>query len=158
MFVLLPTIGWAWPALLPLAGAVASALGYQAFSQPKGILRGRLSNTMDKMRREVVPLDAVLANVIAEELGNEERLMFKRDEIILIFRKDARGKFFVEVSGPAEKTALDLKMRAEEFAAEMVKKFAYHRIAEQLTRRGAVVFEETVEDNGRVTMKARQWR
>ena len=157
MIVILPMLGWAWPALLPIIGATASALGYKTFSDPKGILRGRLTRRMEKMRREKVALDSVLADVIAEELGNEERLMFERDEFILVFRKDARGKFFVEVSAPSDRTALDLKIRAEEFARELVKKFAYHKIAEQLTRAGANVYEEDVQPNGRITLRARKW-
>jgi len=158
MIFIIPAIGWAWPALLPLAGAAASALGYKTFSDPKGIVCGRLTRKLERMRRESVALDSVLTEVIAEHLGNEERLMFTREDLILVFRKDARGKFFVDVAGPREKTALDLKIRAEEFARELIKKFAYHKIAEQLTRAGATIYEEQVEDNGRITMRARQWR
>lgn len=144
--------------MLPLIGGAAAALGYKEFSNPKGALRGRLSNKLDKIRREIVPLDSVLAEVISEEIGDEERLMFERDDYTLVFRKDARGKFFVEVSGPTERTALDLKIRAEEFACELVKKFAYNKIAEQLTRTGATVVDEKIESNGRITLTARKWR
>lgn len=158
MLVILPTIGWAWPALLPIAGATAAALGYRTLSRPtKGVARSQLTRQLENMRREVVALDSVLAEVIAEELGNEERLNFERDDLILVFRKDAGGKFFVEVNGPANRPALDLKIRAEEFARELVKKFAYHKLAEQLTRAGATIVEEEVEENGRITLRARRW-
>lgn len=158
MFVVLPTIGWVWPSVVPLVAGVASALGYKMLSAPKGRLRGKLTRQLENIRREVVPLDSVLAEVIAGEVGEEERLIFQRDDFLLVFRKDARGKFYVEVSGPAEKTALDLKLRAEAFARELVRKFAYHKIAEQLTRRGAVVVEEDIMPSGRVTMKVRTWK
>jgi hypothetical protein len=157
MIVLLPTLGWVWPALAPLVGSVAAALGYREFADPKGILRGRTTRLLERMRLERVALDEVLANVIAEELGNEERLIFERDEMILVFRKDARGKFFVDVLGPREKSALDLKIRAEEFAAELIKKFAYNRLASQLTRTGAVIVSEEVAESGRITLTARRW-
>lgn len=78
--------------------------------------------------------------------------------MILVFRKDARGKFFVEVLGPRKATAYNLKIRAEEFARELVKKFAYHRLAEQLARTGAVVVSEEVAESGRITLTARKWR
>lgn len=158
MLVILPMIGWAWPALLPIAGAVAGALGYKVLTDPKGPLRGAVTRQLETMRRETVALDQVLADVIAEEIGTEERLMFQRDDFILVFRKDARGKFFVEVSGPAEKTALDLKTRAEEFARELVRKFAYNRLAQQLQRAGATVVQEDVAEDGRITLQARRWR
>jgi hypothetical protein len=158
LFVITPMIGWTWPAVWPIATAVAAGMGYKRFSDSKGALRGRTTRKLEQLRREVVPLDGVLADVIGEELGNEERIQFQRDELILVFRKDARGKFFVEVAGPADKAALDLKLRAEAFAVEMVKKFAYHKLAEQLVRTGAVVYEERIEENGRITLRARKWR
>jgi hypothetical protein len=158
LIIILPTIGWAWPALMPLAGAVASALGYKTFSDPKGLLRGQTTRLMENMRLESVPLDRVLAEVVSDEIGNEERLLFNREDLVVVFRKDARGKFFVDVLGPRAKSALDLKIRGEEFAREMVAKFAYHKIAEQLARTGAAVVDEQVESSGRVTLRARKWR
>jgi hypothetical protein len=158
MLVLLPTLGWAWPALAPLVGSVAAALGYREMANPQGLLRGKVTRSLENMRREAVALDEVLAEVIAEEVGNEERLLFEREDMILVFRKDARGKFFVEVLGPRTATAYNLKIRAEEFATELVKKFAYHRLAEQLARTGAVVVSEEVSESGRITLTARKWR
>ena len=158
MLVIMPTIGWAWPALAPLAGAVAGALGYKVFSEPKGIVRGGISNRLDQMRREQVAMDSILTEVVAEELDAEERLLFERDDLILVFRKDGRGKFFVEVLGPREQSALNLKLRAEEFATELVRKFAYHRIQEQLARIGASVVEERVDEQGRIELRARRWQ
>ena len=143
--------------MVPLVGAAAAALGYKEFSDPKGILRGRLSNKLDHWRRERVALDTVLAEVIAEDLGNEERLMFQREDLVLVFRKDARGKFYVEIAGPDTHTALELKIRGEEFAVELVKKFAYNKVAEQLARAGAEVVEEKVEENGAITLNLRRW-
>lgn len=156
--VLTPAIGWAWPALLPILGAVASALGYKHFSEPKGILRGVLSQEMDGLRIERVALETVLAEVIAEEIGTEERLVLKRGEITLIFRKDALGKFYVDVMGPVAISALELKLLGEEFARELVKKFAYHKITEQLERVGTAVIEEKVEPDERVVLRMRRWQ
>jgi hypothetical protein len=156
--VLLPTIGWAWPALGPIVTTVAAGLGYSKMGTPTGRLRGRVSQEMDAIRIETVALDSVMADVVSEEVGREERLVFKKDDLTLVFRKDARGKFFVEVAGPSATLGQDLRRRGKEFAQDLVKKFAYHRLAEQLTRAGATIVEEKVEDNGRVTLSARKWR
>jgi hypothetical protein len=157
LFVITPMMGWTWPALWPIATVVAAGMGYKKLSDPKGRLRGETTLLMEKMRREVVSLDESLTEVIGEEIGNEERIQFQRDDFILVFRRDARGKFFVEVSGPRDKPALDLRIRAEEFADEIIRKFAYNKVVEQLTRAGANVFDEKVEKNGRITLRARKW-
>lgn len=159
IFVLTPLVGWTWPALAPILGAAAAALGYKALTDPnKPVLQGRLTKQMEEIKRVKVPLDSVLADVIAEDLGHEERMAFQHEDIVLVFRKDARGKFYVEVSGPAKYTGTQLQIRAEDFAREIVKKFAYHKMVEQIERRGATVVEESVEADGRIVVKARQWR
>lgn len=159
IFVLTPLVGWTWPALLPLLGATAAALGYKALTDPEQqLLRGKKTRQLEEIKRVTLPLDSVLTDVISEDLGAEQRMSFKHDDVVLVFRKDARGKFFVEVSGPASYTGTQLQIRAEDFAREIVRKFAYHKMVEQLERRGATVVEETVEADGRIVVKARQWR
>ena len=159
IIVVIPTIGWAWPALWPLAIAAGAALGYKAMSEQRADswIRNRLASKLDAIRRVSVPIDAVLADVIAEDLGAEERLAFERDDFLLVFRKDARGKFFVEVSGPRECTALNLKIRGEEFAREVAQRFAAHKMTELMERRGAVILTEEVKEQGKIELTGREW-
>lgn len=156
--VLTPAIGWAWPALLPILSSVAASLGFQKFSHPTGMLRGGVSNEMDQLRIERVALDSVLADVIAEEIGTEKRLTLKRDDIVLVFRKDALGKFHVDVMGPNSRTAMELKALGEQFAVELVQKFAYNKIITQLERTGVTVIDEKVEPDGRIILRTRKWQ
>lgn len=159
IYVLTPIVGWTWPALVPLLGATAAALGYQALTEPgKPVLKGRLTKKLEEIKRVTMPLDSMLTDVISEDLGVEERMTFKDGDIRLVFRKDAKGKFFVEVSGPHKFTGTQLQIRAEDFAREIIRKFAYHKMVEQIERRGATVVEESVEDDGRIVVKSRQWR
>lgn len=162
IYILTPTVGWAWPALAPIVGSAAAALGYEILD-PDGRIKvlpqkSLMQRKADQLRWVTLSLDEVVADVVSEELGNEERLSFQRDDFRLVFRKDAAGKFFIDVVGPKEKTVLDLRIRGEEFAREVVKKFAYHKMIEQIERRGATVIDEQVQTNGEVHLKARQWR
>lgn len=158
MIVFLSTLGWAWPAVAPIVGSVAAGLGYKIMAEPTGALRGRLTNKLENMRRETVPLDAGQTEALAGELQDEERLIFERGEMILVFRKDARGKFFVEALGPVRQSAMNLKTEAAAFAGEIIRKFAYNRLAGQLQRYGGEVVAEETELNGRVTLTVRRWK
>lgn len=159
IIVVLPTIGWSWPAVLPILTAAAAGLGYKKLTETgsKGWLRGRLNKKLENIRRVTISLDEVLTEVISEDIGNEERISFQRDDILLVFRKDARGKFYIDVSGPKTQTALNMKIRGEEFARELIQKFAYHKMIEQMQQRNAVVVEETETENGDLVIKTRQW-
>lgn len=154
---LTPAIGWAWPALVPLIGSVASALGYKVFSDPKGIVRGVMSERLDNVRLERVTLAAAQVEVISESLGKEERITLTREQVVLVIRKDATGKFIIEVMGPKSMSSIELKSIGEEFARELVQKFAYHKINEQMERAGVTVLEEKVEADGKIVMQARKW-
>jgi hypothetical protein len=160
LFVVLPTIGWSWPALAPIAAGVAAAMGYRSLTkgQLRDLLDGRLNARLHATRRHSLAIDSVLTEVIAEDLGAEERMAFERDGVTIVFRKDGRGKFHVDAVGPATETTLSLKIRGEEFARELVKKFAYHKMIEQIQKRGATVVEETVKENGDIVLLNRQWR
>ena len=159
IFFLAPVIGWSWPALAPILTAAAAAMGYKKLTEggSNRWLRGKLTKKLENLRRETVALDSVLTEVIAEDLGTEERMAFQRDDILLIFRKDTRGKFFIDVSGPRKLTGNNLRIRGEEFARELVKKFAYHKMVEQIERRGATIVEEEIRDNGDIVLQTRQW-
>lgn len=160
VFFMTPIIGWTWPALVPILTAAGAGLGYKMLNKAgeRAFLRGKTSKQLDQIKRVTLPLDTVLSDIISEDLGNEERLQFTKDDIMIVFRKDARGKFFVDVSGPRKHTKLDLEIRGEEFATELIRKFAFHKMVEQIERRGATVVEEEVKEDGSITIRARQWR
>lgn len=159
IFVVAPTIGWTWPALLPLVTAVAAAKGYQKLTDGSldQILKSKLTTQLENLRRVEIPIDSVLAEVIAEDIGADERIAFRNDDFQLIFRKDVRGKFHVEVSGPKECSTLNLKIRGEEFAREVVRKFAYHKMVELMEKRSATIVEEETLSTGETVMTGRQW-
>ena len=157
IFVISPIIGWTWPALLPIAAAAAGAMGYKTYSGPAR--KTKLTRKLENLRREVVPLERELAEVVSDEVGNEERLNLERDGIVLVFRKDAQGKFFIEVVADKRKMSREqMRHLGQEFARELIKKFAYHKIAEQLERAGVEVVAEEVQDDGRIRLNARRWR
>ncbi len=157
VFLVVPVAGFTWPALVPVVAATAAALGYKVLTESKGWLRGRITGQLENLRRESLSLDAVLTEVIAEDVGREERMQFQKEDLLLVFRRDGRGKFHIDVVGTRDHTALDLRTRGEEFARDLIRRFAYHKLTEQLERRGATVVAEEVEENGRIRLRLRQW-
>jgi hypothetical protein len=158
--VVVPLLGWSWPSLLPIAVAAAAGFGYKRLSgmDEKAWLRGRLTKHLEQLRRVSIPLDEVIADVVGEEVGRDERLVFERDELRLIFRRDPRGKFFVDVLGPRSASALLLRREAEAFANSLVKEFVYNRVMREMEARGINVVKETVEaESGDIVLEARRW-
>ena len=159
MFFLTPILGWSWPALTPILVATAGSLGYSLAT--KRVLAKRALTRLEKQlldRRTVeIPLDEYLKDLVSEQVGYEEELQFEKDDLVLTFGHDARGKFFVRVTGPKERTAADLQITGEQFARALIQQFAYNRIAAEFDRRGIQVVEGTMDEEGNVVLLARRW-
>jgi hypothetical protein len=161
IFVISPLLGWTWPSLVPLAIAAAAGLGYKQLTRTdeKGWARGKLTREMENLRIVSVPVDELVADVVAEEVGRDERLIFERDDYRLIFRRDPRGKFFTDVMGPKITPAQTLRNEALAFAQELVQEFVYNRVMREMEERGINIVEESVDtESGDIILEARRWK
>jgi hypothetical protein len=156
---LTPAIGWSWPALTPIVTAAAALLGFKRLTGrgKKDWLRGKITADIENLRTIIIPISEIVADAVAEEIGREERLDFEKGDILLTFRKDVRGKLFVEVTGRRTSTRMDLLQRGQEFAATLVQQFSHNKIAKELDRRGVQIVEEEVRENGDIVLRTRRW-
>ncbi len=159
IIVITPIIGWSWPALLPIISAAAGYVGFVKFTSTDNSawLKGKIAKEIESLRTVTIPLDEILTDVVSEEIGREERLDFRKEDIVLTFRKDIHGKFFIEVTGARTKTARELRQIGDEFARELIQLFAHNRIARELDRRGVQVVEETTNEDGAIVLRIRKW-
>lgn len=159
IIIITPILGWTWVMLSPLVMATAGALGYKALTGDtlNDWLQKELANELKNLRKVRVPLEEVAADIVAEEMGREERLDFTKNNIVLTFRKDAHGKFFVEVTGPKTLTMPELLNMGDEFARTIVQQFSHHRIARELDMRGVHIVGEEVAENGDIIIQTRKW-
>jgi hypothetical protein len=159
LFVLTPILGWSWPALTPILVATAGSLGYGLITT--GVKsRHRLTKLDAQLlnRRTVeIQLEEFLKDIVAEQLGYEEVLHFEKEDFVVAFGHDARGRFFIRVTGPKQRSAVELRLAGEEFARTIIQQFAYNRIAAELDRRGIQLVEETVDEEGNMVLQARRW-
>ncbi len=160
IFVLTPTVGWAFPLLWPILMSTAGALGYKLYTSTAddAPLRGRLTAAMKKLRTERLALDELVTGVVAEDVGRDQVLRFVRDDITLVFKRDARGKFSIEVMGPDSRTAAELRALGEEFAYQLIQQFAYNRVMTEMERRGINVVSEHRDEEGNIILEMRRWK
>ena len=161
LYVIAPTLGWSWPSLIPVAIAAAAGYGYKKLTDQdeKAWLRGRLTRELENLRLVSVPIDELVADAIGEEIGRDERLIFKKDDFRLIFRRDVRGKFFVDVLAPRTVYRKKIQAEAQAFARELVQEFVYNRVVSEMEARGInVVGEKVEEESGDIVLQARRWR
>ena len=159
IFVIAPIVGWSWIMISPLIMASAGALGYKVLTGRKlnNWLQKELHNELRNYRRVELPLDEVLTDVVAEEIGREERLDFTKNDMLLTFRKNALGKFQVTITGPKSMTTMKLKQEGDEFARMLIQQFSHSRIAKELDQRGVHIVGEEITEDGDIILRTRKW-
>jgi hypothetical protein len=159
IFVLTPTVGWSLPLVWPIVMSVAAALGYKTFTSTAddAPLRGKLTAALKRARIVKLQLDELVTGVVADEVGRDQVLRFVRDDITLVFKRDARGKFSIEVMGDQKHTPQELRALGMEFAFALIQQFAYNRVVTEMEKRGATVVGEEVDKEGNIVLKMRRW-
>lgn len=168
IYVVVPTIGWSWPALLPLAILAAAKVGYDVAQDPErnGLPSlDRVKNRLRDTRFLSIPLSELLSErgtqlnfePIAEGLASDQMLHFQRGDSTLVFRKDTRGVFHVDMIAPERRSKKELRAEAAAFAAELVQSFAVNKVVTELEKTNATVVEEERTGDGDVVLKLRRW-
>lgn len=159
LIVITPIVGWSMPALAPFATAVAGYLGFSKLTgRGQGAWgQGELEERLQSQRLVTLPLRTDTVEPVAEELKHDEFLRFQREDITLIFRKDERGQFHVDVMGPKKRTTRELHAIGQEFAVELIQEFAHSRLVRELDRKGITVVEEERAENGDLVLRTRKW-
>lgn len=159
IFILTPTVGWAMPLVWPLVLTVAGALGYQQLTSTAdgAVLRGELNRELNSLKTVTLNLDSVVKEMVADEVGREQILRFQKGEVVVVFKRNLRGKFAIEVSGPETMTRRQLEQSGYEFAGTLVQQFAYNKMAAEMERRGANIIGEEINENGDIVLKLRRW-
>ncbi len=159
LYILAPTIGWAAPLVWPLVLTAAGALGYKQLTSvaDNAPLRGEANSAMTAQKVVEIPLETQVIDAVEEEVGRDQVLRFVKGDIVVVFKRDLRGKFSVQVSGPDTMTRRELEFAGREFLGAVVQQFAYNKMAEQMERRGTNIIGEEVNEEGDIVLKLRRW-
>lgn len=159
IFILTPTIGWATPLIWPVILAVAGAMGYKQLTSTseKALLRGELNSQLNSIKSIEIAIEQQVSDTVEGEVGRDQVLRFTKGDIIVTFKRDLRGKFTIQVSGPDTMTRRELYFLGQEFLGAITQQFAYNKMAQEMERRGANIVGEEVNENGDIVLKLRRW-
>ena len=157
IWIVTNALGWSFPALTPIVTAAAGLLGYQQIPKlpQSSRLRGRLNPRLANLRMIEIPIDRT--EVISERLGREQELIFQKEDLLLVFRKDERGRFSIRLIGPKKMTHLALENLGREFVRLIIRKYTLQRITEELERRGISIAEVRLNERGEQEIISRKW-
>lgn len=151
--VLTPIIVASWPAISAAVVAAAASLGFTVAQELAQ--EGRAQGGEDTDR--TVTLDVPHSEVVTGTLGRDQRIRVTRDGITAEFRRDARGRAAVCVTG-AGCSAEQLRAIGEELSGRMVQQYVLTKLKNEMASRGMDLVEETVEATQSIRLRVRHWQ
>ena len=139
----------AWPIISAAAITVMASMGYAAVSTAVDIATEvNVDNTVE--------LEVENSQELGDTLGREEELVFAKDNIVVIFKRDIRGRLQVCVSGDGiSKT--QLREMGEELANKVVQQYVYNRVVSELKDTEMSIIDQEVDEDETIKIKLRAW-
>ncbi|MDI6755229.1 MAG: DUF1257 domain-containing protein [Thermodesulfobacteriota bacterium] len=137
LILIVPVIIGGWPVFGALAAAAAAGLGFRMMKDvPTKKIQADGENQIEIADEK--------SQVIADSLKPDEEMVFSDGEAAVTFKKDAREKFTICVTGK-NKSKQELNKIGRAFINKIKQKYAYQKVMAEMTRQGYNVVQEEKE-------------
>lgn len=141
----------AWPIISAAAITVMASLGYATVSTAVDIAAEANVDTVN-----TVELEVENSQELGNSLGREEELVFAKDNIVVKFKRDIRGRLQVCVSGDGI-SKVQLRKMGEELANKVVQQYVYNRVVSELQGTDMSIIDQEVDEDETIKIKLRAW-
>lgn len=152
VFVVIPAVISAWPAVVAAATAAAGVMG---FATAKAVQEHAVAASTQVSTE--VELTVENAQAVTEDLRLGQEIVFCKGDVEVVFCRNINGRPGVRVRGMGHSRG-ELQAIGEEFCKNVTQAYAYHRVMTKLRQqRFNIVSEERAED-GAVRLKVSIYR
>ena len=151
VILLAPVVVAAWPAFATAVVSAAASLGYATAENALN----RKSEALPK-RRAGIEIEVPNSELVTGQLGRDEKTTVTRGNVTITFKRDARGKASLSVSGDGQSHD-ELRAIGEEMSQRVVRDYVYQQIMNEVRARDFVVVDESVDGNNAIHMTVRHW-
>jgi hypothetical protein len=145
--VVAPLIVAGWPVI---TAAVTAAVGSMGFSVVQSSGSAKPIAVKTKTRAEIDVEDSE----VLEEAAPVGELVIQRDDVRVIFNRDARGALKVCVEGENHSKS-ELQEIGREVLGRVTQQYVYHRIVTELQDRHMAIVDEQVSADHTVKLRVR---
>ncbi len=142
-----------WTVLASAAVSVMTAVGFSSVSLAEEVIQEEKERLE---RKNSVELKLANSEEVAAAVDRDEQLAFSKDDVTVIFSRDARGRLKICVEGHGYAKA-DLERFGQEIAGRVVQQYAYQRIMQEMQNQHLAVIDQEVDDEDNIRIKLRSW-
>jgi hypothetical protein len=144
-----PLVVAAWPAVSTAVVTAAAALGLVAVKE-------KAANAASLNRENSVEFEIENSKIASDNMTREEKLIFSKDDMTVVFRRDIRGKLKICVTG-AGRTEEELKAAGDEIASEVTRQFIYNKVVSELKNADFTILDQEIGDDDTIRIHVRNW-
>ena len=150
--VVTPLIIAGWPVITAAVTAAVGSLGFSMLSSAASSDVLVRAAPVSKQRAEIDVEDSEILASAAGGAGDE--LVIVREDVRIVFTRDARGALKLCVEGEAH-SKIELRKIGEEVLGRVTQQYVYHRVVTELAGRNMTVVDEHVNADQSVRIRVR---
>lgn len=142
--VIAPMVIVAWPTLSAAIVAAAVSAGFRIEKNPA---RDKKLNSVE--------VEVPNAEVLQDAMRRDESMVVERNQVRVIFTRDARGQLKTCVEGPGSKD--ELKRIGEDLSGRVIQQFVYQRLTQELSKGGFTMVREEAGPDRSIRLQVRRF-
>jgi hypothetical protein len=146
--VLTPIVVASWPVLASAVVAAAASAGFRVVRKEEPKVKKAAANSVD--------LQMENADVVADSLSPDQKIVVERDGVRVSFSRDARGRFRTCAEGDASKD--ELRKIGEDLSGRVIQQYVYRRLAQELGQNGFSTVSEEKAPDGAIRLHVRRYQ
>jgi hypothetical protein len=145
--VLAPIVVASWPILASAVVAAAASAGFRVVRKDQPQLKKAAKNSVDLAMEN--------ADVVADSLSPDQKVVVERDGVVVSFSRDARGSFRTCVEGDLSKE--ELRKIGEDLSGRVIQQYVYRRLSQELGQNGFSTVAEEKAPDGAIRLHVRRY-
>lgn len=146
--VLAPIVIASWPILASAVVAAAASAGFR-------VVRNGQPQVKKAAAKNSVDLTMENADVVADSLSPDQKVVVERNGVVVSFSRDARGSFRTCVEGDLSKE--ELQKIGEELSGRVIQQYVYRRLSQELGQNGFSTVSEEKAPDGAIRLHVRRY-
>jgi len=147
VIVLAPIVIASWPVLAAAVVSAAASAGFRVVRKEEPQLR--------KAKRSV-DLAMENADVVADSLSPDQKIVVEKDGIRVTFSRDARGRFKTCSEGDASDD--ELRKIGEDLSGRVIQQYVYRKLSQELGQSGFSTVSEEKAPDGAIRLHVRRYQ
>jgi hypothetical protein len=146
--VLAPIVIASWPILASAVVAAAASAGFRVVRNDRPPLKKAAAKNSVELAMEN-------ADVVADSLSPDQKVVVERNGVVVSFSRDARGSFRTCVEGDLSKE--ELQKIGEELSGRVIQQYVYRRLSQELGQNGFSTVAEEKAPDGAIRLHVRRY-